>query len=155
MAPATDPALRAFADAGASRKRFEESGLVAEIWPREIREATLAAFEFRGIVDEDRHGVPPAENLAALRRVLTGSRREVLPLLLLDVDPAQVATALDARARGVRDPMVSFTLGAAALARRDYVRAQELFGEALARDPSLPIEAYRALAVELAIDVLG
>jgi hypothetical protein len=154
MAPQTDPALRAFADARASRKRFEESGLIAEIWPSEIREATLGAFEFRGMVDDDRNGAPPERNLAHLRRVLVGSRREVLPLLLLDVEPGQLATAREAQARGVRDPMVSFTLGAEALSRRDYVRAQELFGEALARDPSLPIEAYRALAVELA-DVQG
>jgi spermidine synthase len=149
MAPETDPALRAFADAGASRKRFEESGLVAAMWPPEIRESTLGAFEFRRMVDDDRAGTPPAANLAALRRVLTGSRREFLPLLLLDVDPTQIPTAHEAHARGVRDPALSFTLAAEALSRRDYARAAELFEAAQQLGPGLPVAPYRDLARDL------
>lgn len=149
MSPGTAPALREFAHGGASRTRFEESAFVAGLWPESLHAPTLQAFEFRQFVDDDRAGVPLPQSLAALRRVLTGSKREVLPLLLMDVDPAQVRMAHEAQARGVRHPGVSFTLGAEALSQRAYARAAELFAEAQQLDPRLPVAPYRDLARDL------
>jgi hypothetical protein len=50
----------------------------------------------------------------------------------------------------VRDAVLAFTLGAEALAQRDYGRAAELFEVAQELGPDLPVAPYRDLARDLA-----
>jgi predicted membrane-bound spermidine synthase len=142
-----DPPYRALLDPEQRRERFERSAWIARAWPAALRTASLPYFELQGIFDDAYYGRVHRGETAALARVLSASSLRTLPLLLMQVDPAQRDIASRAMARGIRNPALWFVAGADALSRRDYAVAEKAFQQA--QDGGFPnAEPYRALAAE-------
>jgi predicted membrane-bound spermidine synthase len=144
-------AYRSFTEAQAARVRFMQSPWIRRFWPHEIREHTLEFFLYRKAFDDIFLGQYRPDDAATLRMVLTTSRLQTLPLLLMGADPAQVDIARRLKERGVRDGALELVLGADALSRRDYTAAVAHLDACIALAPGLSPAAslYRNLAREL------
>jgi spermidine synthase len=137
----------------ATRERFARSAFVLRTWPAALRERTLAAFAGRapllraGWVP---YGVP-APGLAELREVLTGTDARTGVLWMMGSNAFEERAAAAAVARGVEDPELFEVTGIAAMADRDFRRAERLFARAQsrARSPGRLV-AWRVLALCLA-----
>jgi len=129
--PDSDRAVyRELREASSCAERFRASAFVRRLWPPELRERTLASFEWRGVFDRDYDDVTRPEAIAELWATLGRSSLRTLPLLLVDSEPRLTAIARARHAEGERHPVLAFHLGAAALADRDYASAARFFEEA-------------------------
>ena len=109
----------------AARERFRRSEVVARLWPEALREPTLEAFAWQGLVEDViTHGSGDvARRLPEIHRVLAETRLETLPLWLLGSDVDEQRIAARRAGAGELTPALHRTLGRGALAARDPSRA--------------------------------
>jgi predicted membrane-bound spermidine synthase len=126
------PVYRAWANAGASGRRFAASPFVAAVWPETVRAGTAAYFRWQGVLgdamlDNTSWQPPSVRGLAELDAVLTGSSLRTLALWFLGTTVEEQLALAERAARGERHEEL---LGLGALADRDYERAAESFARA-------------------------
>jgi spermidine synthase len=149
-----EPYLR-LADPTQTRERFSRSLFVDRMWPKGLRERTLAAFA--GLEPVLRaswvpYGVRPS-GLLELHELLDGSRARTGVLWMMGSNAFEERAARTARERGVDDPELDEVLGVAAMADRDYPGAGRLFARAQAHARTTGrLVAWRVLALCLAGD---
>ncbi len=127
-----EPLHHSFADATASRRRFETSGWIGTIWPREMRDASLAYFGPQQIMN-DVYFATRSEERSAIRDahdLLTGTSLRAPFLLLLRSDADLLRLARKASATGPMGPGPAYHLAVDALADRDYRAALPLLERA-------------------------
>jgi hypothetical protein len=140
--------LRAeFMDVEAAQKRFRESPLIAALWPRRLRQASLAYFEWQQLLNDFLWGAgdPSESSVGDLHRVLTRSslRTPALWLLGSDADRQRILEQADAGRRA--HPALQLHLGMRRLAARDYAGALEPLQRAEAAEQLRP----RALGLRI------
>ena len=149
--PPIDPYLE-FANPLAARERFARSPFVRRVWPESLRERTLVSFEAKAPVlwaGWRNHGAPKA-GLRELQQLLTDTSVRTGVLWLMGSDPFEESAA---RRRGDGEPEVDEVLGIAAMADRDFRRAEALLARAQAHAASPGrLVAWRVLALCLAGD---
>jgi predicted membrane-bound spermidine synthase len=150
-----DALYPALMDVAQARGRFESSTTIGRLWPAARRHRSAAFFEVQGILNDhiwSGYGLPGHEpGLAELSRVLTRSSLRTPVLWLMGADADRERIAERAAVRGVDDAGLEYTLAVAAMADRDYARAEWLFSKARAagfQNDLLP--HYRLLALCLA-----
>jgi spermidine synthase len=131
-----------------NRERFRASAHVARLWPSEMREATLNAFDafhhLHDVCAPPGHRLGPARPvLEDLHWVLTHTALVTLAQQRMFTDPDEQQIVRRVYEAGRRDAVVLTKLGDAALASRDYPRAVEWFERAVAIGPGGP--TYRLL----------
>ena len=140
------------ADAPSARDAFLSSAWIAARWPPALRDRTLASFEYQGMRDGLFWGkLLPSRKPSSrdLHRVLTTTRLEALPVLLLGSNPDLQRVARLKSSRGGSEEWTESQLAIAALARRDYPAAAKHAGRA--RPEGDPERAWRyAYALALA-----
>jgi hypothetical protein len=114
-----------------ARRRFQASQWVARHWPAELAQASLPFFAVQPVLNGEL-GSDPIQNLPNLDAILryTELRIPVLWLLGSDVTEQEIVNRRLA-AEGYR-PDYAYSLGARALAERDYATAGRLFADAAA-----------------------
>ena len=127
-------AFEPFFDARGSQERFAKSRWIAEVWPDELRQATIDAFPYRDIADRfflNLASPQPATNYAAVEHVLRRSRYVALPEILMGSDFRQQEIA-----RSVpQQPGTIWIEGVRALSERRYAEGADLLGRASAALP--------------------
>lgn len=126
----------------ATRQRFEQSDLVARIWPEPLREEAIDAFAIQRIIDQDFGGfqwaiAPDATRLRRLHRLLAEPDVETAVFWNLGYDPREgsIAKAYTEGGGALEDEeaaRIAARLGAAALAERSWKEAARHFGQAAA-----------------------
>lgn len=154
IAVVLDP-YRRMARVEQTRERFARSRFVSRMWPPALRERTLAAFAAEAPllqVEWVPYGARPP-GLLALHDVLVRTRTRTGVLWMMGSDAFEERAAAAARARGVADPELFEVEGIAAMADRDYRRAERRFARAepYARSTGRLV-AWRVLALCLADD---
>jgi spermidine synthase len=157
--PTLSPLYRSWTSAGEARRRFEQSALIARLWPAELRAATLPYFEQQAILNRlgfgyDATDDAPSNPLEDLHRLLTRTDLRVLPLLLMGTD-ADLQRIAEAEAES-GTPFVQLQLGMRALADRRYGDAADRFAAAEAGPAQRPLALrLRVLALCMVGDVEG
>jgi hypothetical protein len=157
-APPPDPAVafpyyRSLADAGAARRRFEDSAAMARLWPRSVRERTLEAFDHQRALDgyllHPEGGLVP--RLEALLLALTRTSSRTLALWLVDTQESEVRIAAGAEREGATGGRIHYLQAADALARRDYAQAASRLAAVRAQNPASPrLALLHVMALHLA-----
>jgi spermidine synthase len=149
-----DPFYVDLMDTRRTRRRFEESALIAERWPAALRKRTLPAFDQQALINATflpSLGLRRVGDFRAIRDVLENTPLRTLPLMLLESSDDEQRIVARVAARGVEDPVLDAKRGVGALAARDYEAAEDFFARAEASGASLPfLREYRRLAAELA-----
>jgi spermidine synthase len=141
--------VRALADTRVTRRVFEDSGFIREVWPAALRERTAGYFAAQQALN-DRAWRAHYDPLPDLQRMLTTTGLRVAPLLLLESEPRYAEIAREGLAAGDRAAGLSYHLAIAALADRQFEQAASTFGS-LRNDPARPQAAlYEAFALSLA-----
>lgn len=135
---ALDPDFVSTMEARPTLERFLASGWVVRSWPEAMRRNAAVAFRDQRVVTDHllaaaRPGWRP--DFAVLHRVLSGTTQQTTPRLLLGVAADAERIAVDAAARGMRDPDLDYLLGVRALSTRDYAEAAHRFGARLQAAP--------------------
>jgi spermidine synthase len=124
-------------DVEAARARFRESPMVQALWPERLREASLAYFEWQGILNDLlwEVGDPRESSVGDLHGVLTRSslRAPALWLMGSDADRQRILEQADAGRRA--HPALQLHLGMRRLAARDYAGALEPLQRAEVAEP--------------------
>jgi predicted membrane-bound spermidine synthase len=151
-APGTDDAAayRAFQESEPCAQRFRASQTVRRLWPPPLRERTLSWFAWQGVFNRNYDTAGRSDALAELWQVLSATKLETLPLLLLGSEPRIRATARSRHLQGGVHPALAFHLGAAALADRDYEGAARFFATGVDANGFFSTLLLRALALGLA-----
>lgn len=119
---AADRLIASVRDVGAAQARFQDSPLIARLWPETVRRATLPFFGVQEVVNAFGYGAPPV-GMPEVHRLLTGTGLRTLVLWLLGSDP-DVQQVIDAASPDQRaDPELQFHLGLRRIAERDYAAA--------------------------------
>jgi spermidine synthase len=146
----------ALMDASVTRRRFERSRYIAGLWPQALRDSALEAFGSEAIVSGwllrayTRVSRPTLPDLAAL---LAQTRLRAPVLWLMGSSDARLEAALGAWREGGRDPQLEEAQGVAAMAERDYARAEAHFARAQPGSPRAgTLLRWRVLALLLAGD---
>jgi predicted membrane-bound spermidine synthase len=140
-------------DATEARERFEQSAFIRQVWSEDSRSRARNAFARQLLFNRQLALLKPsALRFTDLPAVLRGpDHSRALALWMMQSDSDEQRLAVDARSRGVVDPMLDYKLGLGALADRDFERAAEDLRRAESRDASLPyVGRYRLLALCLA-----
>jgi hypothetical protein len=149
-----EPEYVGLMDPALTRRRFEQSRLIADLWPADLRRRTLDAFGGQQIANAwllrpYTRAQPP--RLPDLGSLLARTRLRAPALWLMGWSDAEVDAARKAWAEGVRDGWLEEALGAAALAERDYARAEAHLARAQPQSRHAgPILRWRVLALLLA-----
>ncbi len=139
-----EAAFAAWMNTASARRRFPHSDFVQSAWPPEWIEPTLPYFEFQALINQLGFQTRPARGPQepALHALLTRTPLETLVLWTLRVHHDSLRI-LDRHLERGGDPRPHLgVLASRALARRDYARAEELFGEASRWQPGQPDLVY-------------
>ena len=88
--PPADALVEAWRDEDAARRRFQESPLVAKLWPSELRKRSLSYFHWQRLDNDllfERPGPGFSKDLGTLASVLAQTDLRLPVLLLLGSDP--------------------------------------------------------------------
>jgi len=88
--PPADALVQAWRDEDAARRRFQESPLVAKLWPSELRKRSLSYFHWQRLDNDllfERPGPGFSKDLGTLASVLAQTDLRLPVLLLLGSDP--------------------------------------------------------------------
>ncbi|MEE2679641.1 MAG: spermidine synthase [Myxococcota bacterium] len=137
-------------DTQRARERFATSTFVADAWPADLRERTLAYFDLQRMLTRSRGGLTaPRGNRTArfreLHQVLTETDLETLPLWQVGVERGSLRVVDRLLERGGSARPHAHLLGARALARRQFADAARHFARADGPDDAY-LEVY-ALAL--------
>jgi spermidine synthase len=117
-------------ESAAARRRFAASAFIAASWPPDLRQRSLAYFEYQGMINDlvgaRSQRIDPVARIERLHAVLTRTPLETLPLWLLEVDDDLLAASDRLLARGDPEALHLQALAGRAFARRDYERAATL-----------------------------
>jgi hypothetical protein len=119
---AGDPAYRDWMDPRAARRRFENSRFIGDLWPADLRRKTVEFFGPQAVWNDVCVGVR-LNTMETLHTVLTHSRLQTLPLVLMGTEAGRQKIAMRLHDQGQRDADLDFELGAAAISRREYEAA--------------------------------
>jgi predicted membrane-bound spermidine synthase len=136
-------------------ERFGDSTFVRDHWPPALRERTLERFPVQDIIDRYFWSAlgGPATTLQDVHYLLTRTRLETPVLWLLGTSTAEVSAVGRAIRSHPDDPALVAIEAAAALAQRDYRRAEALFARIQDRDPAPDaVLQKRVLSLALAGD---
>ena len=135
-------------DAAAARQRFTDSALVARLWPREIRAATLDLFATQERIND--FYLERGNRLDTLESLLTKSSVKAPLLWLMRSSRDHLAIVRRAAASGKDGFVVRYHLAADALSNRDYSAAAKRFASALkARPDALQMHDWILLSLVL------
>jgi hypothetical protein len=129
-------------DTTTARSRFEQSAWIARTWPNELRAPTLSYFPVQQEINRVLVSGPRRQLQAVLPTIhslLTRSELKTLPLWMLASNEPRQLAAESALARGKLDAKVYWELALGALAKREYLRAYELFVRATQRGAYGPL----------------
>ena len=121
-----------FTDVAAARQRFEDSALIARLWPGRLRTASLPYFEFQAAINAHMYGdlvkTPPA--IEDVHRVLTRSSLSAPVVWRLASNADIQKVVADATPGELANPLLQFHLGIRQIAERNYGAAAESLGRA-------------------------
>jgi hypothetical protein len=148
--PVDAAAYRALVDPARNAAAFRGSAFVRRLWPETLRERSAAWFGAQGAFDRNFGDAPRPGALADAWQVLDATPLRCLPLLLLQSEPRLRDIARRREGEAAGHPVLAFHLGVAALADRDYGRAEQLFAAAgPGGNEVYPPALLRALALGL------
>ncbi len=127
--PPADALVEAWRDEDEASRRFQESALVAALWPTELRKRTLSYFHWQRLENDllfERPGPGFSKDLGTLGGVLVQTDLRLPVLLLLGSDP-DIQRGLATNPEG-EDPDVLRHRAIGRLAERDFPRATEALG---------------------------
>jgi hypothetical protein len=115
----------ALSDVTASRARFESSDFIRQLWPPEMRVASLPYFEFQHVIDAHLYGELVAQGTAIEDVHLLLSRSSLAaPVLWRLASSADVQSMLARVSPAQRnDPLLQYHLGVRLLSDRNYLAA--------------------------------
>jgi hypothetical protein len=130
-------------DAEADRKRFLKSSFIRNIWPVEMREASLPYFALQTHQDEMIKGLigrpPDSMQVNDAVAIMRETPLAMLPAILLGTPPDVLILANRIEAQGSAVPgWLHPHLGVRDLGARAYASAADHFRKALIVDPALP-----------------
>jgi spermidine synthase len=127
--PTAEALVETWRDEDAARLRFQESPLVARLWPGELRKRTLSHFHWQRLDNDllfERPGPGFSKDLGTLGGVLAETDLRLPVLLLLGSDPdVQRAIAASVALGQHPDPDVLRHRAVGLLAERDFSQAAE------------------------------
>jgi hypothetical protein len=127
--PPADALVEAWRDEDAASRRFQESPLVARLWPTELRKRTLSYFHWQRLENDllfDRPGPGFSKDLGTVASVLGGTDLRLPVLLLLGSDPDLQRGLAEGSTLGQRnDPDVLRHRAIGLLAERDFPAASD------------------------------
>jgi spermidine synthase len=124
--PAAEELVSGWRDEEAARRRFEQSQLVARLWPASLRSRSLAYFDRQRLLNDllfERPTPGFSKTLGTLVEVLTETDLELPALLLLDSDPDIVHALAAVGSAGQKDPEFLRHRAVGLIAARDYSAA--------------------------------
>jgi predicted membrane-bound spermidine synthase len=124
--PSADELISGWRDEQAAGRRFEQSQLVARLWPNSLRSRSLAYFDRQGLLNDllfERPSPGFSKTLGTLAEVLTETDLQLPALLLLDSDPDIVHALAAVGSAGQRDPEFLRHRAVGWIAARDYSAA--------------------------------
>jgi len=134
-------------DIAAARRRFQDSPLIARLWPERWRTASLPYFEFQDVINAHMYGdlVKSAPAIEDVHRVVTQSSLStpVLWRLASNSDIQQLVS--DATRQDMTNPLLQFHLGVRLISERNYAAA----AESLTRAEQLPEVSDNAFALHI------
>ena len=133
--------------------RFESSELITRLWPRSVREATLAAFAEQKFINRS-HAMAyggPGLSRDEWNSLLTASRLRLPVLGAMGVSEGDIKAARHAEERKIDDPLIDEILGADALADRDFGRASSRLERAERGPHAATLQPLRRIALDLAL----
>jgi spermidine synthase len=136
-------------DTDAARRRFEQSALVAKLFPADVRHAALRQFENQRLLNDLLFpGQTAARQTVVFHQVLQHTRLTLPILLLLGSDP-DIQRALRAAPAAVRERKeLRMQLAAGKLAARDMPGGLELLAGVPERERLIPdLEGYLRYAI--------
>lgn len=139
-ADAQERAYRSWLDAERNRQRFEQSALVARLWPAELRAGTLPYFTQEALIEKRLSsdlGRPrdAGYDMPRVDAVLRETPLQTLVLWELGTNADIQRCAREAALKGARGPALDFEAGARALAERRFADAALRFGAAWRASP--------------------
>jgi spermidine synthase len=139
-----------------ARARFEKSQRIEQLWPPELRQASLAYFPLQPLANGGRHFPSnPRAVLERIHRIQTATPLRSLVAWQLDRSADTRMAAEAARRSGRRGPALDYEAAVHDLADRDFAAAARGFGRArsgeLTRRESLYYQLY-SLAMAGSLD---
>ena len=140
-------------DTTETRQRFLKSELIRDLWPENIRKASLPYFSFLEMLHRLWFGFRSQEVpvIADLHRALTESYLQTLPLWLLGSHADFERIISEADEEVLDDPLVQARIGMRQIANREYDAAAETLSK-VEDDAKLAADAfsYRIYALSMA-----
>ncbi len=120
-----------------TRKRFKNSAFIRQVWPDSLRQDTLAYFDYQRVLSDVFFGAGKDSGyfFADFHKVLTDTRLETLPLLMLKSDFQEQLIARQLASEGDTRNEISLILAKSAISKRQYAGAIALLESYMDRSP--------------------